>query len=203
MNIIERFRNEKLVVHCGSEEKARLFIKICYKNGMEWRSGDVSNTFFYEYDKIAYRCDGYSSCLSYSSIRHYCKEGYEVITFEEFMEEYRKMKFTKSDLEVGMLVETKDGCKGIVCNREVADNYFIAFQSGAIDLRWFDDNLNKMSDDDDKIMKVYGLPLHETSIDDMLNVDYRVLIWERKEVKEVTMEEIEEIYGCKIKIVKG
>ena len=110
-----------------------------------------------------------------------------------------KVGFTKDDLEVGMLVETRGGNKYIVMPQNRLFNI-----SGKTyrNLNGFKGNLkhqDKYKDDFD-IVKVYSY----TNFSFDFECKYRKLLWERKEetIKELTMEDLERDYGCKVKVVK-
>lgn len=90
---IERFRNGKIAVNCETEEEAKSFIKWCFDNGMCWKSGTEDEIFFDMYkNKTCYSFDYFTGdeCLGYDSESFHKREGYEVITYKDFMKE-RKM----------------------------------------------------------------------------------------------------------------
>ena len=111
--------------------------------------------------------------------------------------------FTKSDLKNRMVVEFRNGKKYIVI-----DNKLLAI-TGYKYLYFYNEDLTttpitceapvesgeKVSNFD--IMKVYD---QVNSLD--FNENKLKLLWERSEVKEVTMAEVEEKLGCKVKMVK-
>lgn len=107
-------------------------------------------------------------------------------TPEENKKENEDMKkeFTKSDLVNGMVVETRDKTKYLVHNEFLldADGYsHITLASTTEDLL---DN-SDMSEFD--IVKVYRSNTHK--IDGLFDLDYLDLIWERKEVEDLTKKE--------------
>ena len=116
---------------------------------------------------------------------------------EEMFEGKVKSTMTKSDLKTGMIVTTRDGSEYWV----LKDNT-IGYDS------FVDVNYKKC------------IPFHSYSEDfkcyihpeksDIIKIEEpeffnpkasRVLLWEREEIKEVTMEEVEKKFGCKVKIV--
>lgn len=109
-------------------------------------------------------------------------------------------EFTKSDLKNRMVVEYRNGKR-----RMVVDNMLIGYSQYG-DLEEYNDDLsynggyNGTLDSGLDIVKVYS------EINVFGNKDnIRKLgtpIWQRSEVKEVTMAEVEEKFGCKVKIVK-
>ena len=101
MNIIERFKNEKLSINCKSEEEAKELIKIFYDNDLIWKgwSGNVNTTHFNEkeqypdpkdWNKInkvtCYSCNDFKidNSIGSGSIYAYEEFKYEIMTFEEF-----------------------------------------------------------------------------------------------------------------------
>lgn len=114
-------------------------------------------------------------------------------------------EFTKSDLQTGMVVETKDGTKYIVMRNScisAPDSDFIVNENGWNPLRYYNDDLleyHTYSDLD--IIKVYK-PNYPNVIR-TFEEDALELIWEREEYKEMTVAEIEEKLGYKIKIIEG
>ena len=107
------------------------------------------------------------------------------------------MSFTKDDLKSGMVVEFRSGKKYMMVD-------YNGRLFGVGTATYFDDNKNEDLTSPVRrewdIMKVYEateeyqLPINRW--DDMQ------LIWERSEVKELTVAQLEEELGYKIKIVK-
>lgn len=125
----------------------------------------------------------------------------------------------KSDLKTGMIVETRDGSEYVVfinaCQPDFcSDNY--RDENGNIaliinrenhlwtSLNYFDENLCKDNGEYADIIRVY-VPSHPYAF---MDITYekgdRKLIWEREvPIKEMTMKDLEEHFGCKIKIVES
>lgn len=112
-------------------------------------------------------------------------------------------EFTKSDLKNRMVVETR--CHLFYM---VIDNWLVGV-SDSLDLRCYSDKLFHYYDKYD-IIKVYDavnrfdgfIPIH--IIPNVVGTkSIMTLLWERSEVKEVTMSEVEEKFGCKIKIINN
>lgn len=99
--------------------------------------------------------------------------------------------FTKADLKNRMIVETRRSDRFIVI-----DNILVGRDTWS-DLANYKEDLTYPKYDNFDIVKVY----------DQVNYinKYKKIntLWVRSEVKEVTMSEIEEKFGCKVKIVKG
>lgn len=98
----------------------------------------------------------------------------------------------KFDLKNRMVVECRNGEKHIVIDDKILSSNGCSYLSD-----YNEDLTTKLRLREYDIMKVYNKVF---CID--LNKITLELLWERPEVKEVTMSEIEEKFGCKIKIVK-
>lgn len=116
--------------------------------------------------------------------------------------------FTKSDLKTGMIIETRKGDKLLVL---LDCSYGYKKMSLSSDIivdghteKWnrlgdYDDSLKSYTDSKLDIMKVYQVnhPYSVHTFDDL------ILIWERQEPQEMTVEEIEKELGYQIKIVSS
>ena len=121
---------------------------------------------------------------------------------DEMIEGLVETSFTKSDLKTGMVVEYRNGSRRIV---------FRDYQGTGKDLligdRWasLNDYPEDLADDDDgdrdyDIVKVYNAKDFCATLRllDKKCCDYEV-VWERKEIKEVTLEQIAEKFGVDVK----
>jgi hypothetical protein len=104
--------------------------------------------------------------------------------------------FTKADLKNRMAVEVRDGEKYIVVDDVLLGNNSFA------ELGYYNDDLTHYEHHENDIIKVYPAVVYYFSDIDTIE-HWRAPIWERSEVKEVTMAEVEEKFGCKVKIVDG
>jgi hypothetical protein len=107
-------------------------------------------------------------------------------------------EFTKADLKNGMVVEQRCGARKIVINDRL-----VGYDSYG-ELITYEDNLLKKvgyGSSDLDIVKIYQPA--DTLYDSIKSISLK-LIWQRQEkpnYKEVTIAEIEEKFGCKVKIV--
>jgi len=105
----------------------------------------------------------------------------------------------KSDLKNQMIVECRNGLRYMV-----VDDIFVGYSSWLY-LHAYDDELKCKSCrigencKDYDIIKVYS-QAYSFAEGNFFSEDK--VIWERSEVKEVTMSEVEEKFGCKVKIIK-
>lgn len=116
----------------------------------------------------------------------------------------------KSDLKTGMVVETRNGEKYLVMySPDFGKRVFISFDGGFLDLKDYLEDLTfrqpkyirKFNSHDFDIVKIYTLG--ETLFDilyDKNRLQYKT-IWQREEIKEMTIDEIEKELGYRIKIV--
>ena len=110
-------------------------------------------------------------------------------------------KITKSDLKNRMVVELRNHLFYMVIDK------WLIGMSDSIDLRFYSKDLLHRSDRYD-IVKVYEpvnrfdgfirqpIDSHITATNSIM-----MLLWERQETKEVTMAEVEEKFGCRVKII--
>lgn len=122
-----------------------------------------------------------------------------------------KTEVTKSDLKNRMVVRQRCGTYKIVM-----DNYLLgAIQYGDLDTDYNDDLTSKINRDYD-IMEIYGrikmlYPFLFADRPDIKKLysahipkDELIFMWKRIEsAREITVEEIEQRFGCKVKIVSG
>lgn len=108
--------------------------------------------------------------------------------------------FKKEDLESRMVVELRNGERYLVIRNE--DNSIHLMHGDGH--HWTDcDNMNEdctFTEDEREydIMTVY----RKVFVFDDINKTTDIL-WERKELKEMTMGDIEKLVGCKVKIING
>ena len=203
-SIIKRFKKSEFVVNCKSEEQAKEFIKICYDNGLHWwMTDDSSKTNWDNYEEATcYRAE--DNEIMYENVDFYKDEDYEIVSFNTFMWRYRGMKqFTKDDLKAGMLVESRDG--ELMLAMPSKEGLFFVASHIQHTLTYYDDNLLDVDGDTDlDIVKVYDIASDVGyTLEDLLVADNRVLLWEREEVKELTVDEISKLLGYKVKVVGG
>ena len=104
-------------------------------------------------------------------------------------------EFTKADLKNRMVVEYRNGDR-----RMVVDDVLIGY-NGFVCLSAYNAYLemkNRSLSEFD-IVKIYNTICSLTEVAD----EDLSLLWQRQEVKEVTMAEVEEKFGCKVKIVNN
>lgn len=116
-------------------------------------------------------------------------------------EELAYVEFTKADLKDGMVVEIKE--------RTLSEKYFLVLgdvllgRRGSLDINRYNDDLTRMNGEDNlDIIKVYKT--NAKFLGKIISEEHLEVIWERPKeepVKEMTIEEIEQVLGHKVKVI--
>ena len=127
----DKFKNERVAVHCDTEEKAEEFIKECHSHNICWDDGSLDTCWSVEGKFTCYSC-GYRSKnkmihdteneLGYENVRFYSTQDYKIIKWES-----EKMKFKAGDK-----VKSINGQYGeiVAFNILTEHPYKVKFQSG-------------------------------------------------------------------------
>lgn len=192
----DEFKNKenRIVVHCKTEEEAKDFCKQMHEQGMKWCNGEsyLKNTNYNVRNKgTCYYGNG-----EYSSRVFAEKYNYKILEWSD----YTNKEFTKADLKDGMVVEQRNGNRYLVLAgmavRECGHNKISRYTNN---LEWY--GTNRGGD----IVKVYRI-IHESpgTIEEAFCDRNLELIWERKEPKKMTVEEmrqkLEELTGEEIEV---
>ncbi len=186
----ERFKTEKIAVHCKTKEEAKDFCREMHDYGMKWSNGDtyLEYTNYNEFKEKT--C--YSGIGCFCDYEHYKIEKYEILEWSDYM----RKEFTKADLKDGMVVEYRDGERAIVlCGRVIGE--------GFLELECLNEDLLYGDKSENDIVKAFKSKNCET-IEALFNDRCLELIWERNETKHMTAEEmrkkLEELTGEKIEV---
>lgn len=192
----DEFKNKdnKIAVHCKTEEEAVDFCKQMHEHGMKWNGG------FSYLDYTNYRIYREGTCYiakgKYCFKNYYEKRGYTILEWSDYMQK----NFTKSDLKDGMVVEYNDNSFG---KRLVVGDFLIG-EDGYADLGDYNENLKNVVSDLE-IVRVYKIKCMGKISSIMYDVNLE-LIWERKEPKKMTVEEmrqkLEELTGEEIEVMQ-
>lgn len=192
----DEFKNKenRIAVHCKTEEEAVDFCKQMHEHGMKWRDGN-SYLELTEYGKnLDETC--YTGVGSFACCDFYESEGYKILEWSDYMQK----NFTKSDLKDGMVVEYNDNSFG---KRLVVGDFLIG-EDGYADLGDYNENLKNVVSDLE-IVRVYKIKCMGKISSIMYDVNLE-LIWERKEPKKMTVEEmrqkLEELTGEEIEVMQ-
>lgn len=188
-------KDNKIAVHCKTEEEAKDFCERMHKQGMNWCSGEsyLKETNYEEYKGET--C--YVGFGMFASYRYYNSEGYEILEWSDYMNK----EFTKADLRDGMVVEQRDGGMYLVLAGTAVR------KRGYNRIGDYDDDLKCAGYTGGDIVKVYRItPGSLGCIEDVFVKSNLELIWERKEPKKMTVEEmrkkLEELTGEEIEVME-
>ena len=181
----------KYVMHCKTEEEAKDFIAYLKTTGWEH---EWSLTCYYG----KYVC--FFNKGTWCSVDDAINQGYEILEWSDFMGEAKE--FTKADLRTGDVVKFNNEELGIV----IIEHNVIAYQNGS----W--GHLDNIKAD---LTNSYGVDNYnivavrrpknpgECCFDAFRHhVPRGTLVYERKEVEEMTLAEVCKLLGKEIKIIK-
>ena len=184
--------DNKIAVHCKTEGEAKDFCEQMHEKGMRWSDGEtlLENTVWYVHGEKT--CYVYG--VSFSHYRWAKKKGHRILEWSDYMQK----KFTKSDLKDGMVVEYNDGCFG----KRLVIGGFLTGEDGYADLADYNENLKSVVSDLE-IVRVYKIK-RMGKISSIMDDNNLELVWERKEPKKMTIEEmrqkLEELTGEEIEV---
>lgn len=190
----ESFKEGKIVVHCKTKKEAEDFCLQMHEHGMTWESGNsyLSYTYYEVHkNKTCYSIGGYQSCDYFEKYR--CN----ILEWGDYMQK----EFTKADLKDGMVVEQRDGDMYLVLAGTAVR------KEGQNNISGFTDDLKWEGYAGGDIIKIYRIiPESLGSIEEALIKNNLELIWERKEPKKMTVEEmrqkLEELTGEEIEVME-
>ena len=190
---IENYRGN-YAMHCKTEKEARDFCSYLKDTGRRWITGepydDKTKWNIFEENTVYYFNEGV-----YGECNIAMESGYKIIKWEGFMDN----KFTKSDLKTGDVTLRRDGTTEIY-NGEL--NMFIT-KEGWNDVENIHNDLTSTLFKEADIMAVRRPhSKHECGFY-AFDSNCGELVYERKEVEEMTLEEVCRFLGKEIKIIKG
>lgn len=194
----KEFKNKdnKIAVHCKTEEEAIDFCKRMHEHGMKWCTGKsyMEKTNYEDYKGET--C--YIGFGMFSSYRYYNSEGYEILEWSDYMNK----EFTKADLKDGMVVEQGNGNRYLLLGETfVNKSGYNQIAGYEYDLKW------KGGYAGGDIVRVYRIiPGLLKCLGEVFCSEKLELIWERIEPKKMTVEEmrkkLEELTGEEIEVVQ-
>lgn len=189
------FSGDIIAVWCKTEEEAKDFCKQSHEHGYDWVSGES------RFNKTEYHHYGENTAYSYDcycDVNWYKDNNYAIIEWSDYMSK----PFTKSDLKDGDMVLRRNGAI------EVAIPSAEAFTSvkGFNPLSYIDENLKSCypspnSEWDIVEVRRPNMPHHCQF--SAFECGFGDLVYKREEKIEMTLEEVCQALGKKIKIVGG
>jgi hypothetical protein len=183
----------KYVMHCKTEEEANDFLDYLDSIGKKWCSGRsyLCNTCWHYYttDTI-YNFNTDSYCDIKCAKQHH----YTILEWSDFMNK----EFTKADLKTGDVVQRRNGSVEIV-NCELKT---LICKRGWNDL---DDTREDLTDKQHSDYDIVAVRRPKEKGDcqfDAFGCKHGTLVYERKEVEEMTLAEVCKLLGKEIKIIK-
>ena len=188
--------DNKIAVHCKTEEEAKDFCRQMHGQGMKWRNGEsyLKNTNYNMHNEgTCYYGGGEWSSLDIAE-----NYNYKILEWSDYMQK----EFTKSDLKSGMVVEYR--C--VALGRRLVVKDMLLGINGSYTLENYNDDLTDIDGDHElSIIRAYKIK-NVRNFEHILDDDNLELIWERKEPKKITVEEmrqkLEDLTGEKIEVTK-
>jgi hypothetical protein len=190
------------IMRCINKNADEIFRKYMHSIGKRWCMGQSYETTSY------FDSDRKDTCFDFNKGLHSNTEDYDtccytILEFDDFdwSDFTMKKEFTKKDLKNGDVIKRRCGSVEIVC----IDTGTIITKNGWNDLKDINDDLTYKPDTDwdgNDIVAVRrpNEPMHCNF--DAFDRKYGTLVYERKEVEEMTLEEVCKALGKDIKIVK-
>lgn len=186
-------KDNKIAVYCKTEEEAVDFCKQMHEHGMKWCNGEsyLKNTNYMRNEGTCYYGSGEYSTRDFAE-----KYNYKILEWSDYMDK----EFTKVDLKDGMVVEYNDNYFG----KRLVIGGFLIGEDGYSDLGDYNENLKNVASGLE-IVRVYKIK-HIGKISSIMEDHNLELIWERKEPKKMTIEEmrkkLEELTGEEIEVTE-
>ena len=191
----EGFKNGKIAVHCDTEEKAKDFVKKCYKYGIKWLcEANDDATFWEKYENDTFYFGGFNLHMANISILSY---GNYADVEDEIVFEWELTPFYP-ELKEGMIVECRNKNRYLL--RNVNDVLIGSNFDGWIKAK-YNENLceNYYHDETLDIMKIYISK--SLKLEGLFNNNYLTCIWERKEPKKMTLAQISKALGYEVEVI--
>ena len=184
----------KYVMHCKTKEEAEDFCNHLDSVGKTWRLGDryLNNTRFETFkEKTAY--DFHQG--TWTEVDFYKKEGYTILEWSDFM---KKKQFTKADLKNGDVILRRN--EEVEIYNSTLD--MCISKCSYNDLDSVDNNLTHQFNNEWDVIAVRRPKAKYECSFNAFNLSYGDLVYERKEVEEMTLEQVCKLLGKEIKIIK-
>lgn len=176
----------KYAMHCKTKEEA---LDFCTKHAPGFLHGSSCCWNYYKEDTVYFFNKG-----TWDSLKYAKNNNYTILEWSDFM------KFTKADLKTGDVVKFRNGEIGIV-NGElrtiIMRDKFVVIHHFTEDLMY--DGMNSKGEDIVAVRRPESVYHCQFCA---FEKEYGILVYERKEVEEMTLAEVCRLLGKEIKIVK-
>ena len=184
----------KYAMHCKTKEEARDFCNYLHRVGRTWCNG-ASYLTCTEYDSYMEQTTYEFNSGMFGRREYYEKERhYKILEWSDFMNK----EFTKADLRTGDVVMQRNGIVQIA-NCELG---MLITSNWWNDMSGFNSDLTHRSGDEYDIVAVRRPKEKPDCNFKAFDYNYGTLVYERKEVEEMTLAEVCKLLGKEIKIVK-
>ena len=188
------YKDDNIAMHCKTEEEARDFCQFLHENGRKWCS-EVSYTFRTNWDGFKERTIYFFNQGTFGAIDGiFVNKNTIILEWSDFMRD----TFTRANLKNGDVIKRRNGWVEIICLETgacITKNGFNLLS----DIR--DDLTDKMGEDYDIVAVRRPLEPYDCQFC-AFEHKFGELVYERKEVEEMTLEEVCKALGKEIKIVK-
>ena len=184
-------------IHCPTKELALETLSILDSIGYKWYDGSSllqsslckwyeSSTCYYIYKNKRITC-----------ILKFYLESSNILKAKDFINLYKNNNMQKSNLKSGMSVKLRNGQIGLIV--DVFGKKIIQYENNWCDLEEYNQDLKVTATNYNEwdIMEVYSIPNYECVVRKNL-CKPKHLIWRRKELIELTMQEIADKFGIPI-----
>ena len=189
----EDFLKGDFGIHCSDITELVVLFNKLDKLGIKWKSGQRL------YDNIYW--DSLNNlCIENNRLCYTRRD--DCIKFYKVDFGGNNMQFTKNNLEVGQFVILRDECRFLVLKTEGGQYYLSNTESYFVNLDNFNDDLTNKTCTDSDVMKVCVPSLPDNLCGMLTGFTLGKIIWEREEVRELTVAQISERLGYKVKVVE-
>jgi hypothetical protein len=186
--------NATYVMHCKTAKEAKDFCNYLHEHGKTWCTGqsykEQTQWGTYKQNTVYHFNDGVFGSLNYAK-----DHKYTILEWSDFMNN----KFTKADLQTGDVIQRRDG------DIEIVIKEFESFIRNDGEYNEFDGINNDLTSTHGTSRDIIAVrrPRHNHDcVFSAFEHKRGTLIYERKEVEEMTLAEVCKLLGKEIKIIK-